>query len=133
MKLRFLGRLVGLTLSITFFAAAASAQWGTPNAYGYNTGYGTVYGTFNHAALMQSMYNVTRSEQLNRARSQQPQNSRASRTTTAPAPVVRNYGLFRPDATVDTGKLLSESLGSTPEEKALIKTIYKLTKESYEK
>jgi len=133
MKLRFLGRLTGLTFSITLLAAASSAQWGTPNAYGYNTGYGTVYGTFNHAALMQSMYNVTRSEQLNRARSQQPQNSRASRTTTAPAPVVRNYGLFRPDATVDTGKLLSESLGSTPEEKALIKTIYKLTKESYEK
>lgn len=133
MKIRLLGRLAGLTLSVALLAAAANAQWGTPNAYGYNTGYGTVYGTFNEAALMQSMYNVARSEQLNRARSQQPQNNRTGRAATAPAPVVRNYGLFRPDATVDTGKLLSESLGSTSEEKAMIKTIYTATREFYEK
>jgi len=133
MKLRFLGRLTGLTFSITLLAAASSAQWGTPNAYGYNTGYGTVYGTFSHAALMQSMYNVARSEQLNRNRANPPQADRAGQAKASPTAVVRNYGLFRPDATVDTGKLLSESLGSTPEEKALIKRIYTATKEFYEK
>ena len=141
MKLHFLGRLAGLTLAFTVLAAASNAQWGSPNAYGYNTGYGTVYGTFSQAALMQSMYNVTRCAQLNCAgrgsTSTQPQNTRSGQNpgpqAKAPAPIVRNYGVFRPDQTVDTGKLLSDSLGSSPEEKALIKQIYAATKEAYDK
>jgi hypothetical protein len=50
-----------------------------------------------------------------------------------PPPVVRNYGLFRADATVDTGKALADAIGDTPEEKALIKQIYAATKTLYEK
>jgi len=51
----------------------------------------------------------------------------------SPPPVVRNYGLFRADPTVDTGKALADALGGTPEEKALIKQIYTSTKAGYEK
>ncbi len=141
MKLRFLERLAGLTLAFTVLALTSNAQWGSPNAYGYNTGYGTVYGTFSQAALMQSMYNVTRCAQLNctgrSSTAKQPQNSRSGQNpgpqAKAPLPTVRNYGVFRPDPTVDTGKLLSDSLGSSPEEKALIKQIYAATKEAYNK
>ncbi|MEP7149981.1 MAG: DUF6683 family protein, partial [Acidobacteriota bacterium] len=50
-----------------------------------------------------------------------------------PRRVVRNYGVFRPDPTVDTGKALADALGDTPEEKALIKQIYSSTKAAYEK
>ena len=31
----------------------------TPNAYGYSTGYGTVYGSFGLAQTMQTMYNAS--------------------------------------------------------------------------
>jgi len=50
-----------------------------------------------------------------------------------PPRVVRNRGVFRPDATVDTGQALADALGDTPEEKALIKKIYNATKAAYEK
>ena len=137
MKLHLLGRLAGFTLAFTFLAATADSQWGSPNAYGYSTGYGVVYGTFNQAALVQSMYNVARCAELNCSGRGQPAkqvpNNRAPQAKTPTAPVVRNYGLFRPDPSVDTGKLISETLGSSPEEKALIKQIYAATKESYEK
>ena len=133
-----MGRLAGLMLAFTLLAAASHAQWGSPNAYGYNTGYGTVYGTFSHAALMQSMYNVTRCAQLNcsgrASTAKQSQSSQPGQTQVKTAPAsVRNFGLFRPDPSVDTGTLLSDSLGSSPEEKALIKQIYTTTKEAYEK
>ena len=51
----------------------------------------------------------------------------------SPPPVVRNYGVFRPDLTVDSGKALADALGSTPEEKALIEQIFASTKVEYEK
>ena len=120
--------------AFTFFAAVSNAQWGSPNAYGYNTGYGTVYGSFSHAALMQSMYNVTRCAQLNCAGRGSTGNKQSGTAAAKPAPaVVKNYGVFRPDATVDTGKLMAEALGSSAEEKALIKQIYTATKEAYQK
>jgi hypothetical protein len=56
-----------------------------------------------------------------------------SKIVVPPAPVVRNHGVFRPDATVDTGKALADALAETPEEKALIKQIYTATKAAYEK
>jgi hypothetical protein len=59
--------------------------------------------------------------------------STGSKLVVPPAPVVRNYGVFRPDATIDTGKALADALGETPEEKALIKKIYTAYKVGYEK
>jgi len=49
-----------------------------------------------------------------------------------PPRVVRNYGMYRPDPSVDTGKALADNLGDTPQEKALIKQIYAATKAAYE-
>jgi hypothetical protein len=137
MKFNSLGNISALLLAMMLFAAAANAQWGTPNAYGYNTGYGAVYGTFQQAALMQSMYNVARSAQLNGSRSStgttQAQNKTAIAQSKPVPAIVKNYGAFRPDPTVDTATLMADSLGSTPEEKILIKQIFASTKAFYEK
>ena len=51
----------------------------------------------------------------------------------SPPPAARNYGVFRPDPTVDTGKALADSLSETPEEKALIKSVYAAAKVAFEK
>ena len=59
--------------------------------------------------------------------------SSGSKIVVPPPRVVRNHGVFRPDATVDTGKALANALAETPEEKALIKRIYAATKAAYEK
>jgi len=135
MKLHFLGKISALMLSFTLFAVVANAQWGSPNAWGYNTGYGAVYGTFQQAALMQSMYNVARSGRG--AASKQAQNSRSGQAGVTQAKpvqaVARNYGAFRSDPTVDTAKLIADSLASSAEEKALIKQIFAATKTSFEK
>jgi hypothetical protein len=144
-------------LAVLFFAVAllsvgtTNAQ--TPNAYGYSTGYGTVYGSFGLASTMQSMYNVARAQSQRRtsrdemvkkwgpaavekAEREAAANSRVQsnpQIVISPQPIVRNYGLFRPDATVDTGKALADALGETPEEKALIKQIYTATRAAYDK
>ena len=59
--------------------------------------------------------------------------SSGSKIVVPPPPVVRNHGVFRPDASVDTGKALADALADTPDEKALIKKIYTATKAAYEK
>ncbi len=63
-----------------------------------------------------------------------PGTSRSSKNKiAASSPIIRNYGIYRPDARVDTGKALADALGDTPEEKASIKQIYTATKAAYEK
>ena len=123
---------------VILFAGAANAQWNSPNAYGYSTGYGTVYGSFGLASTMQSMYNVARAKPQttikvagtsSRATSSTPSNPRVVIATPR---VARNHGLFRPDTSVDTGKAMAEALGDTPEHKALIREIYAATKTGYE-
>jgi hypothetical protein len=136
-------------LAILIFASAivflssniVNAQWNTPNAWGYNTGYGAVYGSFGLAATMQNMYNVAKAQaQKTNERNAVSGSTSSSRTKTSvpkiavpPAPVVRNHGVFRPEATIDTGKAIADALGDTPEQKALIKQIYTVTKAEYEK
>lgn len=118
-------------------AGAANAQWNSPNAYGYSTGYGTVYGSYGLAATMQSMYNVARAQSKKTAMSSGSPSRSTNATTNSPAVapparVVRNHGMFRQDTTVDTGKALADSLADTPESKALVKQIYATTKSAYE-
>src|SRR5258705_12223835 len=61
MKIRNHKKLAALTLALAFLSVGiANAQ--TPNAYGYSTGYGNVYGSFGLASTMQSMYNVSRAQ-----------------------------------------------------------------------
>lgn len=141
-----------LTLSVN----AVEAQ--TANAYGYSTGYGTVYGSFGLAQTVQTMYNTAQMQmQKTMARNamikrwglaavEKAERESAGKSSSAPktAPsnpqivvepprVVRNHGVFRPDASLDTGKALADALGETPEERALVKQIYVGTKSAYEK
>lgn len=133
---------------ITFFAVNnAVAQ--------YSTGYGTVYGSYGQAMATQNMYlhmqmtmrkTMARNAMIKRwglAAVEKAEREAASGTKTKPStgspkievtapPVVRNYGVFRPDATVDTGKALADALGESPAEKTLIKNIFAVTKAAYE-
>jgi len=141
--------------SIVFLSfSVASAQIQAAGGGYYRAGYPTVYGSFGQASAAQSrMYDqvkaqnrrmterdalikkwglaaVEKAEREAAAKSAAPSNPQI---VVAPPPVVRNYGLFRADATVDTGKALADALGDTPEEKALIKQIYAATQTLYEK
>jgi hypothetical protein len=59
--------------------------------------------------------------------------SSAGPVVQAPPPAPKYYGRFRPDATVNTGKILADALGETPEEKQLYTQIYTATKAAFEK
>ena len=107
---------VAFAFSVVFYCAGiVSAQWNSANAYGYSTGYGTVYGSYGLAATMQSMYNVARAQSQKRAAAgsgsaSKPNSSPANSQTVAPeARVARNHGVFSPDASVDTGKTLADA------------------------
>src|SRR5687767_3205983 len=152
---------LALALGLVFLSVGVlHAQ--TRNTYGggYSTGYGTVYGSFGQAMATQNMYNhmqLTMQKTMARNRmiakwglaavekaereaggggsalgSKSSQRSNPE-IAVPPPPVVRNYGVFRPDATVDTGKALADALGDTAEEKTLIKQIYTGTKAAYDK
>lgn len=161
MKLKHYTKLAALTFAIAFLGIGiANAQ--TANTYGggYNTGYGTVYGSFGQAMATQNIYNTMQMQMrktmmrnamikkwglaaVEKAEREAGSGSSSSAKTkgsaaspkivVSPPPVVRNHGVFRPDATVDTGKALADALADTPEEKALIKQIYTATKAAYEK
>ncbi len=152
MKIGNFRKLAALTLALAFLSVGnTNAQ--TPNAWGYGTGYGTVYGSYGLASTMQSMYNVARAQsQRTTARNamikkhglaavEKAEREAGSGSSTGTHPhmvlppplVVRNHGVYRPDPSVNTGKALADNLGDTPEEKALIKQIYAVTKAAYEK
>ena len=151
MKIRNCKNLAALTFALAFLSVGTTnAQ--TPNAWGYSTGYGNVYGSYGLASTMQSMYNVARAQsQRTNSRNamikkyglaavEKAEREAGTRTSAPSNPqvvvppprVVRNYGMYRPDPSVDTGKALADNLGDTPQEKALIKQIYAATKAAYE-
>jgi len=151
MKIRNCKNLAALTFALAFLSVGTTnAQ--TPNAWGYSTGYGNVYGSYGLASSMQSMYNVARAQsQRTNSRNamikkyglaavEKAEREAGTRTSAPSNPqvvvppprVVRNYGMYRPDPSVDTGKALADNLGDTPQEKALIKQIYAATKAAYE-
>jgi len=126
-------------LAILLFASAmvflsfgiANAQIQAAGGGYYVAGYGTVYGSFGQASAAQGrLYDKMKTQ--NAAASRQTTSSSAKSVVPAP-PIVRNYGVFRPDNTVDTGKALADALGGTPDEKALIRKIYAATKTEYDK
>jgi hypothetical protein len=140
-----------ILIAILFVAAAAPAfgQTYNSNTGGYNTGYGHMYGSLGMAMATQNLYNSMQI-QMQRAMmreamikqfgkaavekaEREPAGSTASAIKVPPPRVVRNLGKFRPYAMVDTGKLLGDTLGSSPEEKALLKQIYTTVKGGYEK
>jgi hypothetical protein len=153
MKIRNSKKLAALTFALVFLSVGiTNAQ--TPNAYGYSTGYGNVYGSYGLASTMQSMYNVARAQsqrtssrnamikKYGLAAVEKAEREAASRSSSSPSnpqilvsppPVVRNHGMYRPDPSVDTGKALADNLADTPQEKVLIKQIYAASKSAYEK
>ena len=134
-----------IVAAILVLPVLASAQVYNSSTGGYNTGYGHVYGSFGLAMATQNLYNTTQLQMqrlmMEAALKNAGSRPSASRTSSSPAakpaamaaPVVRNYGKFRPDATVDTGKTIADALASTPEEKALLKQVYGTVKAAYEK
>jgi len=144
-------------------AGAANAQTRNTYGGGYSTGYGTVYGSFGQAMATQNIYNTMQMQMQKtmmrnamikkwglaavekaerEAKSGSSSSAAKNSSSSSPSdskivvsapPVARNHGVFRPDATVDTGTALSNALADTPEEKALIKRIYASTKAEYEK
>lgn len=136
----------------------ADAQIRSAGGGWYVAGYGTVYGSFGQANASQNLYKTAKAQTQRTAErnalikkwglaavekaereAKTGSSSSSTKTTSAstivvsPPPIVRNHGIFRPDATVDTGKALADALADTPEEKALIKQIYTATKDAYEK
>lgn len=146
-------------LTIVIFGASVSgvAQTWNSNAGGYNTGYGTVYGSFGLAMATQNIYNTTQMNirrltmrqamikkwglaAVEKAEREARSGSSSSRSSSANAPkidyvppVAKNYGVFRPDATVNTAKIIADAIAETPEEKKLYTQIYDATKSAYEK
>src|SRR5258705_5022858 len=126
--------LAALTFALAFLSVGnTNAQ--TPNAWGYSTGYGNVYGSYGLASTMQSMYNVARAQsqrtssrnamikKYGLAAVEKAEREAASRSSSSPSnpqilvsppPVVRNHGMYRPDSSVNTGKALAYNLGNTP-------------------
>ena len=153
MKIRNCTKPAVLIIALAFLSVGTTnAQ--TPNAWGYSTGYGNVYGSYGLASTMQSMYNVARAQsqrtstrnamikKYGLAAVEKAEREAGSRSSTTPSnpqivvsapPVVRNHGMYRPDRSIDTGKALADNLGDTPQEKALIQQIYAATKAAYEK
>jgi len=144
---------------LSMFGVSGKAQTWNSNAGGYNTGYGTVYGSFGLAMATQNIYNsmqmniqraTMRQAMINkwgRAAVEKAEREAASRSRTTAAsrntaansgpvvdsvPAPKNLGKFRPSAAVDTGKLIADSLGTSAEEKALLKQIFVGTKTAFE-
>ncbi len=153
--------ILGALFSAFCFVSVGVVDGQVANTYGggYSTGYGTVYGSFGLAMATQNMYNtaqmqmqktmarnamikrwglaaVEKAERESAAKSSssaKPASSSNPQIVVPPPRVIRNHGVFRPDATVDTGKAMADALGDTPEEKALIGKIYTGTKAAYDK
>jgi hypothetical protein len=156
MEIRNYKKLAALTFIIAFLCAGvAIAQIQAAGGGYYRAGYPTIYGSFGQASAAQSRmydqvkvqtrrmterdalikkYGLAAVEKAEREAAA-PKGSAPSnpQIVVSPPPVVRKYGVFRPDPTVDTGKALADALGSSPEEKALIKQIYTATQAAYDK
>jgi hypothetical protein len=129
---------------VAFGSGIANAQIQAAGGGYYRAGYPTVYGSFGQASSASGrLYDTMRSQKtktaernasIKRSGRVTPGPSRPSKNKTASSrPVIRNNGVFSPDPRVDTGKILADNLGNTPEEKQLIKQIYTATKTAYEK
>lgn len=147
-----------LPLFYALFAAAAFGQTYNSNTGGYNTGYGTVYGSFGLAMATQNMYNFNqmnmqrltmRQAMINKwgkaAVEKAEREAAAGRGTAsggtragarAEGPVIaplKNVGKFRPVANAASVNALADAVGETPAEKQLIRNIFKATKTAFEK
>ncbi|HEV8591646.1 MAG TPA: DUF6683 family protein, partial [Pyrinomonadaceae bacterium] len=155
MKRKNLKKLIAPIFALLFLIAGITdAQIQSAGGGYYVAGYGTVYGSFGQASVAQSrMYDAVKSQNRRTAernsliqkwgltaveKAERDAASGSSRSSNPklvvpPPRIIRNYGVFRPDPTIDSGKALADALGNTPDEKVLIKKIYATTKAAYEK
>lgn len=155
--MNYLKRSIGILVLAFTASGAIAAQTYNSNAGGWNTGYGTVYGSFGYAMATQNLYNSVQM-QMQRLTMRQAmikqfglaavekaeREARAGRSTSSaasnssgpviqsPPPIPKNYGRFTPDASVNTGKIIADALGETPQEKQLYTQIYSTTKTAFE-
>lgn len=141
-------------LVLVLVSTPALAQVWNSNAGGWNTGYGTVYGSFGLAMATQNMYNTTQLN-LQRAISRQAminkwglaavekaeREARAGRAAptstegpvvTAPPPAPKNLGRFTPSKSSAAARQLSEALSKSPEERAMLSALVTATKQAFE-
>lgn len=138
-------------LLVTLLASSALAQSWNPNAGGWSTGYGTVYGSFGMAMATQNIYDSMR---LNMQRSMMrsamikkhglaavekaERDAKAGRSVpqgmqvTAPLPRSKHLGAFKPAKGAPYSKQLGDALGTTAEEKRAITQISIATREAFE-
>lgn len=149
-----------LILAMFFVLAGyntANAQIWNSNAGGYNGGYGQVYQSFGLAQATLNMQQTTQmqiqklmmqqamekkwgKEAVAKAQRQNGTNSGASNTksnssssqsvTTKPAPL-KNYAYFQPVAQNNNLQLIADTIGSTAEEKTLLKQVFAATKDGF--
>ncbi|MBL8918188.1 MAG: hypothetical protein JNJ54_04970 [Myxococcaceae bacterium] len=139
-------------IALALAALPAAAQTWNSNAGGWNTGYGTVYGSFGVAMATQGMYNTMqlnlqratmRQAMINKwglaavekaeaeAKRGQPSSAPQGLTVSPPPPAPKNLGAFKPSkSTVPTQ--LGDALGSTPDEKAAVAMLVSETRKAFE-
>ncbi len=145
-NMKIIEKVITAFILVATSHGSVNAQSYNVGSGGYNTGYGTVYGTFGLASATQSIFNqmqIQMNMNLLRASGKknygptvmQPGEVSASPSIkpVPPRPVPKNYGRFKSDVTVDTAKTIADALGETPEEKALYKQIFAQTKSAFEK
>lgn len=136
---------------VALLASSSFAQSWNSNAGAWNTGYGTVYGSFGTAMATQRMYDsmqltmqrtmarnamikkfglaaVEKAEREAKAGKSLP----AGMQVTAPVPQSKHSGAFKPAKTSQYAKQLGDSLGTTAEEKNAISQIAVATKQAFE-
>lgn len=140
-----------LALVVTLWATSAFSQSWNSNAGGWNTGYGTVYGSFGMAMATQNIYDSMR---LNMQRStmraamikkhglaaveKAEREAKAGKSVppgmqvTAPVPQSKHTGAFKPAKSTPYARQLGDALGSTAEEKRAISQIAVATRQAFE-
>lgn len=137
---------------VVLLAVPAFAQQWNSNAGGWNTGYGTVYGSFGMAMATQNIYNTMQLQMqksmmrsamikkfglaaVEKAEREAANGKKSSApeglTVSAPPPAPKNSGVFKPGKST-TAKQLADAIGSTPEEKAAVATLVEATKQAFE-
>jgi hypothetical protein len=137
---------------VVLFAVPAFAQQWNSNAGGWNTGYGTVYGSFGVAMATQNIYNTTqmqiqrltmRQAMINKwglaavekaereAASGKKSTAPEGLQVTAPPPAPKNVGVFKPGKST-VAKQLGDAIGSTKEERDAVAMLASATKEAFE-
>ena len=137
---------------VVLLAVPAFAQSWNSNAGGWNTGYGTVYGSFGSAMATQNIYNTMQMQMqktmmrsamikkfglaaVEKAEREAAGGKKSSApeglTVATPPPAPKNSGVFKPGKST-MAKQLADALGTTAEEKAALAQLAEATKQAFE-